>query len=223
MVIWRTFLWQLWWWVLMTNENHCLVSCALSFSCVWILCFEIFRCLFCALMTQILRIAAPRKVKWGSTIPSLGFSFCRFVITPGSLNHCLWIRSQHGNQSRIVLVSKLAAHGCAGFPPQHPLEFSAPHLHHLGWHSNSSIVFGRLWPNWSQDLCGWSVHVQDNYPSGRLTHQIAHIWGHIIQLGWPCLALSPLPPLENYNHAAFAMFNWANLVVCINIGNSWPP
>ena len=88
-VIWRNFLWQLWWWVQMTNENHCPVSCALSFSCVWIWCFEIFRCLFCALMTQILRTAAPRKVKWGSTIPSLGFSFCRFVITPGSLNHCL--------------------------------------------------------------------------------------------------------------------------------------
>ena len=113
----------------------CVICTELFFSCVWIWCFEIFRCLFCALMTQILRTAAQRKVKWGSTIPSLGFSFCRFVITPGSLNHCLWIRSQHGNQSRIVLVSKLAAHGCAGFPPQHPLEFSAPHLHHLGWHS----------------------------------------------------------------------------------------
>ena len=34
----------------------------------------------------------------------------------------------------------------------------------------------------SQDLCGRTVHVQDNYRSGRLTHQIAHIWGHI-QLG----------------------------------------
>ena len=210
----------------MTNENHCPVSCALSFSCVWICRFEIFRCLFWALMTQILRIAAPRKVKWGSTIPSLGFSFCRFVITPGSLNHCLWIRSQHGNQSRIVLVSKFPSPWVRWLPSTTPPGVLSPPLT-PSWlaqlRSNPSIVFGRLWPNWSQDLCGWSVHVQDNYPSGRLTHQIAHIWGHIIQLGWPCLALSPLPPLENYNHAVFAMFNWANLVVCINIGNSWPP
>ena len=63
----------------------------------------------------------------------------------------------------------------SALPPTYTISVASLALQHL-----ASFVFGRLWLHWSQDLCfGRSVHVRDNYPSGQLTHQIAHIWGHI--------------------------------------------
>ena len=81
-------------------------------------------------------------------------------------------------QSWVATLGTLSNTPWSALPPTYTILVGSLALQHL-----ASFVFGRLWLHWSQDLCfGRSVHVQDNYPSGRLTHQIAHIWGHI-QLG----------------------------------------
>ena len=189
---------------------------------LWVICFELFLCLpfvLWALPVFTLRWHDPDSENSASrefmtNSATLLYLACSKLIL---LN---WWMS-----ARIVLVSKLASYPTPGtlsntpwsaLPPTYTISVASAALQHL-----ASFVFGRLWLHWSQDLCfGRSVHVRDNYPSGQLTHQIAHIWAiyNPANHAWRCHQLATHTQLWNLTGMnCFIALSWFNLTIRVFI------